>query len=210
MSTRETSLAVHSLFLFGHDKIRFSLHLSCGFTVTQPAGPSCQLSLRHASRQTASTQHTSNEKRWNIWCLGPRDVVAAVISPPSPLTILDCVKVAILHNLAVLTEPHHLSSSWWACRPHLAITTMCTYVFLIPACHHRPLLLFDTSCRLILGKFQRINHRAAWEDSVLSEILFDVPEPCNPGAENIRPVYTSDTCRWDCRYIKYIASSNEF
>ncbi|WDK15118.1 hypothetical protein CGRA01v4_06399 [Colletotrichum graminicola] len=113
--------------------------------------------------------------------------------------------IAYLFSLDLVTDR---LSSWWAYRPHLVLTTMCTYILLIPACHHQPLLLFDTSCRLRLQELQRINHRAAWDGSSLSEIPFNVPESCHPGTGNIRPIYTSDSCRWDCRYIQCIASSD--
>ncbi|GJC96046.1 hypothetical protein ColKHC_04872 [Colletotrichum higginsianum] len=82
---------------------------------------------------------------------------------------------------------------------------MCTYVLLIPTCHHNPLLLFDASCRLIIRQLQRINHLAAWEDSALGEIPFTVPESCLPAPEIIQPIYTSDSCRLDCHYVPEIA-----
>ncbi|KAK2730207.1 hypothetical protein CKAH01_09729 [Colletotrichum kahawae] len=75
---------------------------------------------------------------------------------------------------------------------------MCIYVLLIPTCHHNPLLLFDTSCHLVVKELQRINQPAAWEGDARSEIPFDMPEACTPRLDNIQPIYTSDSCHWSC------------
>ncbi|KAK1839758.1 hypothetical protein CCHR01_17613 [Colletotrichum chrysophilum] len=75
---------------------------------------------------------------------------------------------------------------------------MCIYVLLIPTCHHNPLLLFDTSCHLILEELQRIHQPNAWEGDARGEIPFDMPEACVPRPDNIQPIYTSDSCHWSC------------
>ncbi|KAK1634721.1 hypothetical protein BDP81DRAFT_51857 [Colletotrichum phormii] len=76
---------------------------------------------------------------------------------------------------------------------------MCNYVLLVPICQHNPILLFETSCHLVLKELQRINKPAAWEGSALFEIPFRVPEPCHPGPDNIQPIHTSDSCHMSCQ-----------
>lgn len=58
--------------------------------------------------------------------------------------------------------------------------TVCSYVLLVPTCQHNPIVLFDTSRRLILKELQRIKKPAVSQGSALFEISFRVPEPCYP------------------------------